>query len=484
MKSRIAAGLLAACFAFPAQAGWDEAVGAYNKGDYATAAKEFRPFAEQGQATAQYILGWIFQNGDGVPQNHTEAIRWYTKAAEKGNADAQYALGAYYMSGNGAARDDAKAATWFRKAAEQDKAPAQYLLGYLLSRGEGITRNNVESASWYRKAAEKGHADAQYAYGLALGTGTGVAKDDTESNVWLKKAAEQGQPDAAYLLGWNFETGVGIVPDYAQAAQWYRKAADADNASALFQLAVLHRDGRGVEKDEAKALDLYMKAAALGQPAVPTAIDDYLKLNRPDLAFPLADAWLAKFPDDAQLATLVALTAVNEARSDPDKYNARAKAYGDRAIALLESGTRPASMSADDWAEYRQRWLPQLYQRLGALAQKTGSAEDARARLERATAIAPADPYGWYLLGQNHFAEYESLNAIAKSLDGQARSEAVGRAFAKLDEVIESYAHAVALAGEKGDLRESLMKELTGIYEFRNGTRNGLEDVIAKYVPK
>ena len=118
MKSRIAAGLLAACFAFPAQAGWDEAVGAYNKGDYATAAKEFRPFAEQGQATAQYILGWIFQNGDGVPQNHTEAIRWYTKAAEKGNADAQYALGAYYMSGNGAARDDAKAATWFRKAAE------------------------------------------------------------------------------------------------------------------------------------------------------------------------------------------------------------------------------------------------------------------------------------------------------------------------------------------------------------------------------
>lgn len=482
MKSRIAASLIAACFACPAHAGWDEAVGAYNKGDYATAAKEFRPYAENGQATAQYILGWIFQNGEGVARNDTEAMKWYAKAAEKGNADAQYALGAYYMSGP--ARDDAKAAHWLRKAADQDRAPAQYLLGYLLSRGEGVTHDDTESTNWYRKAAAKGYADAQYAYGLALGTGTGVAKDEIESNTWLAKAAEQGQVDAAYLLGWNREKGIGALPDYTEAARWYQKAVDANNGAAMVQLAALVRDGRGVPKDEAKALDLFRKAATLGQPAVPAAIDDYLKAGRPDLAFPLADTWFEKFPDDAQLATLVALTAVNEARSDPGRYAAAAKSYGDRAIALLESGTRPDAMSDADWTEYRRRWLPQLQQRLGALAQKTGAPDEARMRLERATQLDPADPYGWYLLGQSHFAEYEAINAAAKSLDGDAKSEAVGRAFAKLDQVIDAYAHAAALADAKSDLHDPLMKELAGIYEFRNGTRDGLDEVVAKYVPK
>ena len=42
-----------------------------------------------------YCLGWNYSNGEGVEQNMTEAIRWYTAAAEGGNADAMHDLGGF-----------------------------------------------------------------------------------------------------------------------------------------------------------------------------------------------------------------------------------------------------------------------------------------------------------------------------------------------------------------------------------------------------
>jgi len=58
------------------QAGQD----AYDRGDYATALKEWRPLAEQGHATAQSNLGYMYDNGLGVPQDYTQARDWYLKA--------------------------------------------------------------------------------------------------------------------------------------------------------------------------------------------------------------------------------------------------------------------------------------------------------------------------------------------------------------------------------------------------------------------
>ncbi len=57
----------------PAWAAWDEAVAAYQRGDYATALREFRPLAEQGNAGAQHNLGVMYYNGHGVPQDYAEA---------------------------------------------------------------------------------------------------------------------------------------------------------------------------------------------------------------------------------------------------------------------------------------------------------------------------------------------------------------------------------------------------------------------------
>jgi TPR repeat protein len=73
--------------------------------------------AEQGLARAQYNLGVKYANGDGVPEDDAEAVKWYRKAAEQGYADAQFNLGLTYADGEGVPEDDVTAYAWFSVAA-------------------------------------------------------------------------------------------------------------------------------------------------------------------------------------------------------------------------------------------------------------------------------------------------------------------------------------------------------------------------------
>ena len=84
----VALALLATLPGAPVAAGqtFDEAVAAYNRGDYATAVRGFLVHAEQGDATAQYKLGVMYNYGRGVLKDEAEAVRWYRLAAEQSHA--------------------------------------------------------------------------------------------------------------------------------------------------------------------------------------------------------------------------------------------------------------------------------------------------------------------------------------------------------------------------------------------------------------
>ena len=90
---------------------------AHDRGDYATALREFEPLAEQGNASAQFALGLMYSNGRGVLQDHAEAARWYRLAAEQGHARAQYNLGILYDNGRGVRQDYVLAHMWANIAA-------------------------------------------------------------------------------------------------------------------------------------------------------------------------------------------------------------------------------------------------------------------------------------------------------------------------------------------------------------------------------
>ncbi len=96
-----------------AWADFEVGVAAYQRGDYATAVKEFRAVAEQGAPDAQYNLGFMYEDGKGVVQDYKEAIKWYRTAAEQGHAKAQFKLGVMYGYGRGVIQDYVQAHTWF-----------------------------------------------------------------------------------------------------------------------------------------------------------------------------------------------------------------------------------------------------------------------------------------------------------------------------------------------------------------------------------
>lgn len=70
--------------AVPAAAGSiDDAKKAYDSGDHKKAERIYRPLAEQGDAEAQYALGYMYRNGEGVPKDYVKAYMWFTLAIER-----------------------------------------------------------------------------------------------------------------------------------------------------------------------------------------------------------------------------------------------------------------------------------------------------------------------------------------------------------------------------------------------------------------
>ena len=136
--------------------GWDAATG----GDYKTALKEWQPLADQGYAKAQYNLGLMHDNGNGVLKDDKQAVKWYQKAADRGHAKAQYNLGLMYDNGN----------------------------------GNGVLKDGQQAVKWYQKAADQGFAKAQHNLGVIYANGTGELKDLSKAKYWIKKAYEN--PDA------------------------------------------------------------------------------------------------------------------------------------------------------------------------------------------------------------------------------------------------------------------------------------------------
>ena len=83
------------------------------------------------------------------------------KAAEQGDAKAQYQLGFKYDYGIGVAEDDTLATEWYRKAAEQGEDSAQFFLGFQYFEGAGVPKDDVQAYAWVSLAAAQGIKRAQ-----------------------------------------------------------------------------------------------------------------------------------------------------------------------------------------------------------------------------------------------------------------------------------------------------------------------------------
>ena len=142
--SRIAAFAIWAVLATPVAAQKiDAGRAAYEAGDYATALENFQPLAEQGNAEAQFNLGFMYYIGQGVPQDYAEAGRWFRLAAEQGNAGAQVTLGFMHADGQGVPQDIVLAHMWFNIASANGSEKARKIRATIVKE---MTREQIADA--------------------------------------------------------------------------------------------------------------------------------------------------------------------------------------------------------------------------------------------------------------------------------------------------------------------------------------------------
>ncbi|MGN8158365.1 SH3 domain-containing protein [Salinisphaera sp. RV14] len=119
-----------------------------------------RPLAKNGDASAQYNMGVLYDRGYGVKRDYAKARHWYEKAAAQHYARAEHNLGIMYEAGKGVPRDPAKAAHWFRRGADDGQTASQNNLAVLYMKGQGVPQNTGKAAFWAARAAAGGNRAA------------------------------------------------------------------------------------------------------------------------------------------------------------------------------------------------------------------------------------------------------------------------------------------------------------------------------------
>jgi TPR repeat protein len=160
----------------------------YAKLDYMAAHRMLSPLADDGDAVAQEILGFMYSRAEGIPRDDAVAFHWFTLAAEAGRTEAQFELGRIYRDGAGVTADGQTALFWFRRAADQGKPDAYNAVAELYLGQHGIPADPAAAAEWFLRGAEHGSAQAMYNIGLRYAQGQGVARDEVEALKWFDLA--------------------------------------------------------------------------------------------------------------------------------------------------------------------------------------------------------------------------------------------------------------------------------------------------------
>ena len=108
--------------------------------------------AALGDSVAQFNLGVLYHNGQGVPQDNKKSAEWLRKSADQDNADAEVNLFLLYRDGQGVPQDDKQAAMWCQRAAEQKNVSAEFFLSQLYKTGKGVTQDDKLATRWLVRA--------------------------------------------------------------------------------------------------------------------------------------------------------------------------------------------------------------------------------------------------------------------------------------------------------------------------------------------
>lgn len=122
-----------------------DAINAMRAGNFAEAYCVLKPYAESGDAEAQYNIGWMYLNGYGLMMNDSEALEWWQRASEQGYTDASFSIAMLYSLGEGQVeRDMDKAIEYYLMAIEDGHEDANMIVRSMLARDDKSIRQRKQ----------------------------------------------------------------------------------------------------------------------------------------------------------------------------------------------------------------------------------------------------------------------------------------------------------------------------------------------------
>jgi formamidopyrimidine-DNA glycosylase len=214
-------------------------------------------------------------------------------------------------------------------------------------------------------------------------------------------------------------------------------------------------------------------------------LDALLTLKRIDDAFSQGAALLAKQPENVAIMSHLAMAGTEEAKRQNAKYVQVSTQYGLKSIELIEANKKPVYIDDANW-DRQKTMLPILYLNMGILSLVSSNPTEAKVRFEKASALNPAEPTTYALLGNIYDEEYQKLALSHKGMPaGKEKDETLKKATELMDKTIDLYARALGVSAGKAEhkqLQDHLMQSITPYYKYRhNGSTDGLQQLIDKY---
>ncbi len=250
MKLRFTSALLCSVLmAGSVSAGLPEGIKFFDNKDYESALAEFTYLAEDGDPTAVYYLGRIYDEGLGVIADKEKAVQYFQMADEAQNAAASTQLGKMMIAGSGITKNPELGVEFLKKAAYAGNTDAFFELGNAYANGNGVDKNMTYAFGFYFMAALRGDARAQHFVAQSYLNGTGVPQDYENAIKWYSRSANQGYVKAQFDWAQLRETDKRMQ-NIGDAYSWYAILA-AYNSDAVGQQAAQRRDAlAGMFKDK------------------------------------------------------------------------------------------------------------------------------------------------------------------------------------------------------------------------------------------
>lgn len=385
--------------------------------------------ANEGYAPAMIVLGRLYKGNEAV-RNYEKARYWLERANEQSRPEAPGLLGNLYDNGFGVPEDAAKAAEYFKQGAEKNDAYALFYLGYFYQSGRGVAKDYAKAIEMYQRASELGNSDAMGNLGVLYSTGNGVPKDFAKAAELFQKASDKGNELATANLASLYEKGNGVPQDYDRAFKLYKKAEAMGNCCYV-PLCNCYLNGHGTERNFDLALQYAIGAYEKGGVSKEQTgknliiIANNAKANEPGYnRVPIYTKAIELGSVDAMLALAHMYESGDGVAQDLDKaescYKDAARAGNKEAADWLiakMNGTLPAaSAPAQTYTD------PLLQQAADLLINKTPS--DARTYVKLQLSLREGDPEAARLLAALNAQEAEADNVYKDAMAHRAQQKA------------------------------------------------------------